>query len=129
MQISGAIQSRDVPRRFTRPNLIHVLLQTQRPLNKSRFCQRKPPAILIRLVEGRSFEDTDSSIRSRGLPINDIGTNVTMRETRDGNLLVELTNEGQKSETAAKTRIHYINYYLIIIIMVYITIILLYYCY
>jgi len=62
----------------------------------------KPPAILVRPVEGKSYTDTVRSVRSCGLSAQDIGTNVTMRETRDGSLLMELA-KGAKSTAAAKT--------------------------
>ncbi|KAL5237090.1 hypothetical protein ACI65C_004500 [Semiaphis heraclei] len=62
----------------------------------------KPPAILVRPAEGKSLTDTVRSVRSCGLSAQDISTNVTMRETRDGSLLMELA-KGAKSTAAAKT--------------------------
>jgi len=62
----------------------------------------RPPAILVRLAEGKTYTDTVRSLRACGLSAADIGANVTMRETRDGSLLLELA-KGAKSATAAKT--------------------------
>lgn len=57
-------------------------------------------------MEVRSFPDAVRSIRSGGLLINDIGTKVTMRETRDANLLVGITqglkvSDGRKKIASA----------------------------
>ncbi|KAL5237544.1 hypothetical protein ACI65C_004954 [Semiaphis heraclei] len=62
----------------------------------------KHPAILVRPAEGKSNTDTVRSVRSCGLSAQDIGTNFTMRETRDGSLLMELA-KGVKSTAASKT--------------------------
>jgi hypothetical protein len=62
----------------------------------------KPPAVLIRPAEGKSYSDTVRTVRSCGLTAQDIGANVTMRETRDGSLLLELA-KGSKSASAAKS--------------------------
>jgi len=53
---------------------------------------KKPPAVLIRPAEGKSYSDTVRTVRSCGLTVQDIGANVTIRETRDGSLLLELFN-------------------------------------
>ncbi|KAL4091787.1 hypothetical protein QTP88_026421 [Uroleucon formosanum] len=62
---------------------------------------KKPPAILIRPGEGKSFADTVRSVRSCGLTAQDMGASVTLRETRNGGLLLELP-KGAKSSSAAK---------------------------
>jgi len=62
---------------------------------------KKPPLVLIKPSEGKTFADTVRTLRSFGLSARDIGANVTMRETRDGCLLMELA-KGEKSSTAAK---------------------------
>jgi len=62
----------------------------------------RPPAILVRPAEGKTYTDTVRSVRACGLSASDIGANVTMRETRDGSLLLELA-KGAKSASAAKT--------------------------
>jgi len=61
----------------------------------------KPPAILIRNSEGKNYNDTILAVRNCGLTREEIGTNVTMRQTRDGCLLLELP-KGGNSITAAK---------------------------
>lgn len=60
---------------------------------------KKPPAILIKPGDGKTFADTVRSVRSCGLTTQDLGTSVSMRETRDGSLLPK----GAKSAAAAKT--------------------------
>jgi len=62
---------------------------------------KKPPAILIRPLEGQSYADTVRTVRSCGLSRTDIGANVKMRETKDGSLLMELSG-GVSSGLAAK---------------------------
>ncbi|XP_050066461.1 uncharacterized protein LOC126555603 [Aphis gossypii] len=57
---------------------------------KPKAKSKKPPAILIRPLEGQSYADTVRTVRSCGLSRSDIGTNVNMRETKDGSLLLEL---------------------------------------
>jgi len=63
---------------------------------------KKPPAVLVKPSEGKTFAETVRTIRSCGLSAQEIGANVTMRETRDGSLLMELP-KGAKSSAAAKT--------------------------
>jgi len=62
----------------------------------------KPPAVLIRPVEGKSYTDTVRTVRTCDLLAQDFGSNITMRETRDESLLLELA-KGSKSAAAAKT--------------------------
>jgi len=62
---------------------------------------RKAPAILIRNAEGKTYRDTVLAVRNCGLSRDEIGTSVTMRQTRDGSLLLELP-KGASSATAAK---------------------------
>jgi len=62
---------------------------------------KKPSTTLNRPAEGKSFVDTVRLVRFPAISINYIGTNVTMRQTRDESLLVEFA-KGQKSPTAAK---------------------------
>ena len=71
------------------------------PPQPTRAPSKKPPAVLIKPSEGKSFADTVRTLRSSGLSAQDIGANVTMRETRDGCLLMELA-KGAKSGAAAK---------------------------
>jgi len=61
----------------------------------------KAPAILVRNAEGKTYRDTIMAVRNCGLSREDIGTNVTMRQTRDGCLLLELP-KGASSTSAAK---------------------------
>jgi len=61
----------------------------------------KAPAILVRNAEGKNYRDTIQAVRNCGLSREDIGTNVTMRQTRDGCLLLELP-KGASSTSAAK---------------------------
>jgi len=63
---------------------------------------KKPPAILIKTGDGKTFADTVRSVRSCGLTAQELGASVTMRETRDGALLLELP-KGAKSAAAAKS--------------------------
>lgn len=72
--------------------------QPQRPSGFS----KKAPAILIRNAEGKTYRDTVMAVRNCGLSREDIGTNVLMRQTRDGSLLLELP-KGANSTTAAKS--------------------------
>jgi len=60
---------------------------------------KKPPVILIRPCEGKTFSDKVLTVRSCGLSAQDIGANVTMRETKDGCLLMEVA-KGAKSGAA-----------------------------
>jgi len=62
---------------------------------------KKPPAILIKPVDGKSYADTVRLVRSCGLTAQDLGSSVCMRETRDGSLLLELL-KGAKSTAATK---------------------------
>ncbi|KAF0771014.1 Uncharacterized protein FWK35_00001319 [Aphis craccivora] len=62
---------------------------------------RKAPAILIKNAEGKTYRDTVLAVRNCGLSREEIGANVTMRQTRDGSLLLELP-KGASSTTAAK---------------------------
>lgn len=62
---------------------------------------KKPPAILIRNAEGKNYKDTILAVRNCGLTREEIGSNVTMRQTRDGCLLLELP-KGGNSTAAAK---------------------------
>ncbi|KAE9529662.1 hypothetical protein AGLY_011758 [Aphis glycines] len=85
----------------SRPPAVEALPKlpvTTKPPAKS----KKPPAILIRPAVGKSYSDTVRTVRSCGLSAQDIGASVTMRETRDGSLLLELA-KGSKSASAAKT--------------------------
>jgi len=68
---------------------------------KTKTLSKKPPAVLIKPSEGKTFADTLRTLRSSGLSAQDIGANVTMRQTRDGCLLMELA-KGAKSGAAAK---------------------------
>jgi len=77
-------------------------LQVASPPPKQPAKVNKPPAILVRPAEGRSYTDTVRSVRACGLSANEIGSSVRMRETRDGSLLLELP-KGSKSVAAAKT--------------------------
>jgi len=63
---------------------------------------KKPPAILVKPGEGKSYSDTVRAVRTCGLTAQDLGASVTMRETRDGSLLLELP-KGAKSSAAAKS--------------------------
>jgi len=63
---------------------------------------KKPPAILIQNAVGKSYRDTILAVRNCGLTREEIGTSVTMRQTRDGCLLLELP-KGSSSTKAAKT--------------------------
>ncbi|KAL4082363.1 hypothetical protein QTP88_030019 [Uroleucon formosanum] len=63
---------------------------------------KKPPAILVKPSEGKSFADTVRAVRSCGFNAKDVCASVSMRETRDGSLLLELP-KGAKSSAAAKT--------------------------
>jgi len=63
---------------------------------------KKPPAVLVKPGEGKTFADTVRAVRSCGFNVNDLGASVSMRETRDGCLLLELP-KGSKSSSAAKT--------------------------
>ncbi|KAL4082655.1 hypothetical protein QTP88_029716 [Uroleucon formosanum] len=63
---------------------------------------KKPPAILVKPSEGKSFADTVRAVSSCGFNVKDLGASVSMRETRDGSLLLELP-KGAKSSAAAKT--------------------------
>ncbi|KAL4104230.1 hypothetical protein QTP88_019539 [Uroleucon formosanum] len=76
-------------------------LATRAP-TKPASVARKPPAILVKPSEGKSFADTVRAVRSCGLNVKDMGASVSMRETRDGSLLLELP-KGAKSSAAAKT--------------------------
>lgn len=62
---------------------------------------KKPPAILIQNAAGKSYRDTILAVRNCGLTREEIGTSVTMRQTRDGCLLLELP-KGSSSTKAAK---------------------------
>lgn len=63
---------------------------------------KKPPAILIQNAAGKSYRDTILAVRNCGLTREEIGTSVTMRQTRGGCLLLELP-KGSSSTKAAKT--------------------------
>ncbi|KAL4132887.1 hypothetical protein QTP88_009963 [Uroleucon formosanum] len=63
---------------------------------------KKPPAILIKPSDGRSFDDTVRSVRACGLTAQELGASVSMRKTRDGSLLLELP-KGAKSASTAKS--------------------------
>jgi len=62
---------------------------------------KKPPAILIRPGDGKNYTDTVRTVRACGLTSQDLGASVTMRETRDGSLLLELA-KGANSSAVAK---------------------------
>jgi len=62
----------------------------------------KAPAILVRRAVGKSFADTVRAVRNCGLTAQDLGASIKMRETRDGELLLELP-KGAKSSSTAKT--------------------------
>ncbi|KAE9533973.1 hypothetical protein AGLY_008709 [Aphis glycines] len=63
---------------------------------------KKPPAILVKPLEGQSYVDTVRTIHSCGLSRADIGANVKMRKTRDGCVLLELPTSAN-SGTATRT--------------------------
>jgi len=62
---------------------------------------KKPPAILVKPRDGKSFADTVRLVHSCGLTAQELGSSVSMRETRDGSLLLELP-KGAKSAAATK---------------------------
>lgn len=57
--------------------------------------------MIIRNAVGKTYRDTILAVCNCGLSRDDIGANVTMRQTRDGNLLLELP-KGANSTSAAK---------------------------
>lgn len=71
-----------------------------RPPRPSGF-SRKAPAILVKNAEGKRYRDTLLAVRNCGLSRDEIGASVSMRQTRDGSLLLELP-KGTSSVTAAK---------------------------
>ncbi|KAF5188653.1 Gag-pol polyprotein, partial [Thalictrum thalictroides] len=62
----------------------------------------KPPAILIRPAAGKSYADTVRLVRSCGVDMCDLMTTFTMRETRDGSLLMELQGNLRNAEDAQR---------------------------
>jgi len=62
---------------------------------------KKPSAILVKPRDGKSFAETVRLVRSCGLTAQELGSSVSMRETRDGSLLLELP-KGAKSAAATK---------------------------
>uniref|UniRef100_A0A2S2NLW0 CCHC-type domain-containing protein n=1 Tax=Schizaphis graminum TaxID=13262 RepID=A0A2S2NLW0_SCHGA len=88
-----------------------VIAGSSKPIaeTKPQAKPNKPPAVLIRPAVGKSYSDTVRTVRSCGLTAQAIGANVTMRETRDGSLLIELA-KGWKSPSAAKTIAAAISY-------------------
>jgi len=62
---------------------------------------KKPPAVLIKPSEGKTFAETVRTLRSSGLSAQELGASVAMRQTRDGCLLLELAG-GVRTDAAAK---------------------------
>jgi hypothetical protein len=83
----GAIQK-------ARPQQVRLPVPARRPV--------KPPAVLIKIASGSSYADTVKAVRSSsGISPEKIGAKVnTMRQTKDGHLIIELT-KGLASQAAA----------------------------
>lgn len=69
---------------------------------KPKNAQKKPLAMLIRSLERQSYADTFCTVRSCGLSRDDIGASVSMRETKDGSLLLELPSSTHSGSAAKK---------------------------
>ncbi|KAL4082641.1 hypothetical protein QTP88_029702 [Uroleucon formosanum] len=91
-------------RRRSRKNTVAAVASppAARVPTKPASVAKKPPAILVKPCEGKSFADTVRAVRSCGFNVKDVGASLSMRETRDGSLLLELP-KGGKSSAAAKT--------------------------
>jgi len=71
-------------------------------LTKRGSVGKKPSVILIRPGDGKNYTDTVRTVRGCGLTSQDLGASITMRETGDGSLLLELA-KGANSSVATKS--------------------------
>lgn len=78
----------EVVKRRHNPKTVTKSEQSMAPVRLGRL---RPPAVLIKVLEGKTYEDTVKVVRQTNIDVEGFGTRVTaMKKTRTGNLLVEL---------------------------------------